>query len=56
MNPFLIQLFHGSDVCSLDVEVEVDVDVEMNVQLLSHQQQQASCDFGCQNATDAAGV
>ena len=50
MNPFLIQLFHGSDACSLDVEIE------MNVQLLSHQQQQASCDFGCQNATDAAGV
>ena len=52
MNPFLIQLFHGPGACSLDV----DVDVEMDVQLLSHQQQQASCDFGCQNATDAAGV
>ena len=35
---------------------ELGVDVEMNVHLLSHQQQQASCDFGCQNATDAAGV
>ena len=52
MNPFLIQLFHSSGACSLDV----DVDVEMNVQLLIHQQQQASCHFGCQNATDAAGV
>ena len=50
MNPFLIQLFQYSDDCSIDVEVEMDV------QLLSHQQQQASCDFGCQNATDAAGV